>query len=83
VVYRGKLLVLLFYVGGEKVEVHTDRCQAGVSQYFLQAKDITAVEQVIPGESMAEGVGRTPHSCDADSFTVTAQHLLDTVSGKG
>ena len=49
--------VLLLDVGGEQVEVHAHRGQAGVPQNVLQAEHVPAVEQVVLGEGVTEGVG--------------------------
>jgi len=75
--------VLLLNVNGEKVKVKTYRSQAGVPEYFLQAEDITTVEEIIFGEGMPESMRRASRAGDTSLPAITAQHLLDAISGQG
>ena len=75
--------MLLFNVNGEKAKVKAHRSQAGVPEYFLQAENITAVEEIILGEGMSESMRRASRAGDTGLPAVAAQHLLDAVSGQG
>lgn len=48
--------MLFLDIGAKEIKVDTHRSQAGVPQYPLKAEDITAVDQVNPGEGMPEGM---------------------------
>jgi len=54
-----------------------------VPQYLLQAEDIAAVEEIVLGEGMPEGMRRASRAGDAGPPAVAAQHLLDAVPGQG
>ena len=75
--------MLFLDIGGKEVEINSDRCQATVSQDLLQAEDVTAVHQVVPGKGMPVGMRRTPCAGDTGFLAVAPQYLLDTISSKG
>ncbi len=55
-VCRRETPVLALQVTGKRVDVDSDRSQAGMPQDLLQAEDISAIHEVVLGECVADGM---------------------------
>lgn len=53
-----------------------------MAEYLLQTENVTAIQEIIFGKSMAKRMRRTPHPCYSDPSPVSPEHLLDTTFGK-
>ena len=75
--------MLFFDIAGKKVQVYAHRSQRRMTKYFLEAENITTVEQIVFGEGMPEYMRGAPHTHDSGLASVSSEHLLNTALRQG